>query len=116
MFILFSSFLCSPFFSKGKIKSKKRGKMFSLSVRSNRSQMFFKIVVLKNLANFTRKHLCWSLFKKFADLNLQFLVDLASFSEEIVNGKLHFLCSVTINFCDKSIFLTANYSPKKSSW
>ena len=24
--------------------------------------MFFKIVVLKNFANFTGKHLCWSLF------------------------------------------------------
>ena len=29
---------------------------------SNRSQMFLKIGVLKNLANFTGKHLCWSLF------------------------------------------------------
>ena len=27
-----------------------------------RSQMFFKIDVLKNFANFTGKHLCWSLF------------------------------------------------------
>ena len=26
------------------------------------SQMFFKIVVFKNFANFTGKHLCWSLF------------------------------------------------------
>ena len=26
------------------------------------SQMFFKIGVLKNFANFTVKHLCWSLF------------------------------------------------------
>ena len=30
--------------------------------RSNRSQMFFKIVVLKNLAIFTGKHLCWCFF------------------------------------------------------
>ena len=30
--------------------------------RSSRSQMFFKIGVLKNFANFTGKHLCWSLF------------------------------------------------------
>ena len=30
--------------------------------RSSRSQMFFKISVLKNFANFTRKHLCCSLF------------------------------------------------------
>ena len=30
--------------------------------RSSRSQMFFKIGVLKNLAIFTGKHMCWSLF------------------------------------------------------
>ena len=30
--------------------------------RSTRLQMFFKIGVLKNFANFTRKHLCWSFF------------------------------------------------------
>ena len=30
--------------------------------RSSRSQMFFKIGVLKNLAIFTGKHLCWSSF------------------------------------------------------
>ena len=30
--------------------------------RSSRSQMFFKIDALKNFANFTGKHLCWSLF------------------------------------------------------
>ena len=29
---------------------------------SSRSQMFFKIGVLKNFPNFTGKHLCWSLF------------------------------------------------------
>ena len=30
--------------------------------RSSRSQMFFKICVLKTSANFIGKHLCWSLF------------------------------------------------------
>ena len=30
--------------------------------RSSRSQMFFKIDVLKNFAIFIGKHLCWSLF------------------------------------------------------
>ena len=30
--------------------------------RSSRSQMFFKIAVLKNFAVLSRKHLCWSLF------------------------------------------------------
>ena len=33
-----------------------------LIFRSSRSQMFFKIGVLKNFANFTAKHLCWSTF------------------------------------------------------
>ena len=32
-----------------------------LIFRSSRSQMFFKIGVLKNFATFTGKHLCWSL-------------------------------------------------------
>ena len=36
---------------------------FSISTfRSSRSQMFFKVGVHKNVANFTEKHLCWSLF------------------------------------------------------
>ena len=30
--------------------------------RSCLSQMFFKIVVLKNFANFIGKHQCWSIF------------------------------------------------------
>ena len=33
-----------------------------MSCRSNRSQMFLKIDVLRNFESFTRKHLCWSLF------------------------------------------------------
>ena len=32
------------------------------NIRSNRSQMFFKIGALKNFTNFTGKHPCWSLF------------------------------------------------------
>ena len=31
-------------------------------VRRSRSQMFFKLGVLKNFAKVTRKHLCWSVF------------------------------------------------------
>ena len=31
------------------------------SLRSSRSQMIFKIGVIKTFANFTQKHLCWSL-------------------------------------------------------
>ena len=40
------------------------------TIRSSRSQMFYKIGVLKNVANLTGKHLCWStFFNKVADLN-----------------------------------------------
>ena len=31
---------------------------------SSRSQMFFKLAVLKNFTNLTEKHLCWSIFFK----------------------------------------------------
>ena len=37
--------------------------------RNSRSQMFFKVGVLKNFASFTGKHLCWGLFL----INLQAL-------------------------------------------
>ena len=33
-----------------------------VNTRSSRSQMFLKISVLINFANFTGIHLCWSLF------------------------------------------------------
>ena len=33
-----------------------------LTCRNNLSEMFFKIDVLKTFANFTEKHLCWSIF------------------------------------------------------
>ena len=36
--------------------------VFCAQHRSSRSQMFFKIAVLKIFAIFTGKHLCWSLF------------------------------------------------------
>ena len=45
---------------KQKIASRKT--LFKITCNSH-SQMFFKIGVLKNLANFTRKHLCWSPFR-----------------------------------------------------
>ena len=37
-------------------------KAISLSFKSSYLRMFFKIDVLKNLAMFTGKHLCWSYF------------------------------------------------------
>ena len=39
------------------------------SYRSSRSEMFFKVGILKNFAIFTGEHLCWSLFNKVAGLN-----------------------------------------------
>ena len=57
--------------------------MFYRNYRSSCSQMFFRIGVLKNFANFTRKHLCWSLF---FDKRLQhrcFLVKFAKFYEHL---------------------------------
>ena len=41
---------------------KKMWDFFYPQRRSIRSQIFFKLGVLKNLGNFTRKHLSWSLF------------------------------------------------------
>ena len=36
--------------------------LWNLLCKSSRSQIFFKIGVLKNVAIFTAKHMCWSLF------------------------------------------------------
>ena len=41
---------------------RKRRTEDSSHIRSSGPQMFFKLGVLKNFANFTGKHLCWSLF------------------------------------------------------
>ena len=53
-----------------RIKKRRRQKPMTLLInqvlfsfaRGSSSQMFFKIGVFKNFANFTGKHLCWSLF------------------------------------------------------
>ena len=72
--------------------------------------MFSKKAVLKNVVEFTRKHVCQSFFLvglrsatllKDNESNLmvpnpQSPVDLDTFTEEILNGKLHFLCSVLL--------------------
>ena len=50
------------------------GYFYIMFFRSNRSQMFFKFGVLKNFANFTGKHRCWSLFNKVAGLGPATLV------------------------------------------
>ena len=49
--------------SESNVNSFNRSSHWRCSInRSSRSEMFFKIVVVKNLAKFTEKHLCWSLF------------------------------------------------------
>ena len=61
-------FLLKCLLSKNCGKSNTKGFLFwrvseiSHLFRSSRSQMFFKIGVLKNFAIFTGKSLCWSLF------------------------------------------------------
>ena len=40
----------------------------------------------------------------------QFSADLVTFTEEILNGKLHFLCCVTSVWCElKCLGVTSNY-------
>ena len=58
---------------------------FQISILSNKgflrrshSQMFFKIGVPKNFANFTGKHQCWSLFYEVAGLRFVTLLKRAS--------------------------------------
>ena len=63
---IFQAISCNEFFCS---------KMFFISIRSNRSLMFFKIGVFKNFAKFTGKHLCQSLFvNKVAGLKLATLL------------------------------------------
>ena len=51
-------YLIFLFKTTGKFRIIRNSKTF----RNSRSQMFFKINVLKNFAMFIGKHLCWSLF------------------------------------------------------
>ena len=44
------------------VKVMKVKMMMSYNEGSSHSQTFFKIRILKNFANFTGKHLCWSIF------------------------------------------------------
>ena len=53
----------------------------SKAFRSSRSQMFYKIGVLKNFAKFTRKHLCWSHF--LIKLHTCFPIIFVKFSKNI---------------------------------
>ena len=56
-----------------------------LRFRSSRSQMFFKIGVLKNFAIFTGKHLCWSLFLiKFRSLLVMLLCFVPPYFEFLI--------------------------------
>ena len=48
---------------------------FLIQFRNSRSQMFFEIGALENVAIFTEKHLCWSLFLIFNPINLFHAID-----------------------------------------
>ena len=63
--------LTTSYFRPVNIAKFLRTAFLSNSSRSSRLQMFFKIVVLKSFANFTGKHLCWSLFKNLQAEDLQ---------------------------------------------
>ena len=60
-------------------------------VKSSRSQMFFKIGVLKNLCNFTGELLCWSLFLTKLQVSGAVLVSLFVSFEHISHLVLVFL-------------------------
>ena len=54
--------ICKAYFMKISADAKASPVFINSKCRSSRSQMFFKIDVLKNFIIFTGKHLCWSLF------------------------------------------------------
>ena len=55
-FLMFSEYRKTPVTWNGLTNNK------TFIGRNRRSQMIFKVGVLKNFSNFTGKHLCWSLF------------------------------------------------------
>ena len=65
-----------------------------------------KLTVFWCFQGVKREHLeemswIWDCFYKilnFEVLSLQFPVDLVTFTEEILNGKLHFICSVSLSY------------------
>ena len=67
--------------------------------RSSLSQMFFQIDLLKNFANFTGKHQCWSLASSFIKNSLRTPFFYRSFSLS-----LHWLPYIMLNLITKSSF------------
>ena len=64
------------------------------------------LINIKNNNNGTVQRMKFSIkyFFSKCDQNLQFSADLFTFTEEILNGKLHFYC--TVNVLDGSYFNT----------
>ena len=52
---------------------------FLIQFKNSRSQMFFEIGALENVAIFTEKHLCWSLFLIKLQAEKHFPVNIANF-------------------------------------
>ena len=63
---LFYRTLITSYFRPVNIAKFLRTAFLQNTSRSSRLQMFFKIGVFRSFANFTGKHLCWSIFKKLA--------------------------------------------------
>ena len=76
--------------------------IYRTPVKSSRWQMFFKIRVLKNVAIFTGKHLCWSLFLMTSKKNYNtgvFLWILRNFKEYLFYRTPRDDCFRPVNGC-----------------
>ena len=87
--------------------------------RSSRWQIFLKIGALKNLAIFTRKHLCWSFFNyvsgsvaasDWSEIHFEKIFILILIKLKLMWYAL--VCFVANLICDRKILLTASSSYK----
>ena len=74
---------------------------FVVYFRTSRSQLLFKISVLKNFANLTGKHLCWSLFllKLQKTLTHTFSCKICELFKNTSDGCFWYLCSSFTLIC-----------------
>ena len=73
------------------------------TIRSSRSQMFYKTSVLKNFENFTGKYLCWSLFlielqTYYYYMNLIKLLNMGNVETTIKFSRLKSISSIEDNY------------------
>ena len=98
----------------------KRRKSVSTTFRSSRSQMFYKIGVLKISAKFTRKHLCWSIWTTaFEHLFRQFRrISYPSYSfypffNHLFSMQQHRFSSKTVPYSEVNYYEYKNHTEKK---